>query len=52
MPPHPLNNFEIQTYYQKEPKFKGVYSRNLTKIKVETYMTNLDECESIGNICK
>ena len=22
MPPHPLTNFEIQKYYQKEPKFK------------------------------
>ena len=28
MPPHPLNNFEIQKYYQSEPKFTGVYSRN------------------------
>ena len=28
MPPHPLTNFEIQTYYQNEPKFNGVYSRN------------------------
>ena len=28
MPPHPLNNFEIQKYYQNEPKFNGVYSRN------------------------
>ena len=28
MPPHPLNNFEMQKYYQNEPKFNGVYSRN------------------------
>ena len=29
MPPHPLTNFEIQNYYyQNEPKFNGVYSRN------------------------
>ena len=28
MPPHPLTNFDIQKYYQKEPKFNGVYSRN------------------------
>ena len=28
MPPHPLTNFEIQKYYQNEPKFNGVYSRN------------------------
>ena len=35
MPPHPLTNFEIQKYYQKELKFSDVYSRNnLPKIKV------------------
>ena len=28
MPPHPLTNFKIQKYYQNEPKFNGVYSRN------------------------
>ena len=28
MPPHPLKNFEIQKYYQNEPRFNGVYSRN------------------------
>ena len=28
MPPHPLNNFEIQKYYQNEPKFNGFYSRD------------------------
>ena len=28
MQPHHLNNFEIQKYYQNEPKFNGVYSRN------------------------
>ena len=26
MPPHPLSNFEIQKYYQNEPRFNGVYS--------------------------
>ena len=24
MLPHPLTNFEIQKYYQNEPKFKGL----------------------------
>ena len=24
MPPHPLINFEVQKYYQNEPKFNGV----------------------------
>ena len=28
MPPHPLNNIEIQKYYQNEPRFNGVYLRN------------------------
>ena len=28
MLPHPLTNFEIQKYYQNEPKFNGVSSRN------------------------
>ena len=29
VPPHPLTNFEIQRYYQNEPKFNGVFSRNI-----------------------
>ena len=49
MPPHLLTNFEIQKYYQIEPKFNGVYSRiNLLKIKDGSYVINLDEYESIG----
>ena len=24
---HPWNNFEMQRYYQNEPKFNGFYSR-------------------------
>ena len=49
MPPHLLTNFEIQKYYENEPKFNGIYSRNnLTKIKGGSYIINLDECESIG----
>ena len=48
MPPHPLNNFEIQKY-QNEPRFNGVYSRdNLQKIKDGTYIINLDEYSDIG----
>ena len=31
---YPLTSFEIQTHYQKEPKFNGVYSRdNLPRTK-------------------
>ena len=48
MPPHPLTNFEIQKYYQNQPKFNGVYSRNnSSKIKDGAYIINLDEYESI-----
>ena len=32
---HPLTNFEIQKYYQNEPKFNGVKGRNNVR--------NLDE---------
>ena len=49
MPPHPLTNFEIQKYYENEPKFNGFYSRNnLSKIKDGAYIINLDDYESIG----
>ena len=50
MPPHHLTNFEIQKYYQNEPRLNGVYSRdNLSdEIKGGVYITNLDECSDIG----
>ena len=49
MPPHLLINFEIQKYYQDEPKFNGVYSRNnLCKIKDGTNVISLEEYESVG----
>ena len=43
MSPHPLTNLEIQRYYQNEPRFNGVYSRdNLPdKIKDGTYVVNI-----------
>ena len=48
MLPHPLTNFEIQKYYQNEPRFNGVYSRdNLPKIKHGAYVINLDEYSDI-----
>ena len=44
MPPYPLANFELQKYYQNEPRFNGVYSRNnLLRIKDGAYVINLDE---------
>ena len=50
MPPHPLTNFEISEYYESEPRFNGVYSRdNLPKtIKNGAYVINLDQHASIG----
>ena len=50
MTPHPLKNFEIQAYYQNEPRFNGVYSRdNLRdKIKYGAYVINPDEYSDIG----
>ena len=49
MPPYPLTNFKIQKYYQNEPRFNGVYSRdNLPKIKDGAYVINLDEYSDIG----
>ena len=49
MTPNPLTNFEIQAYYQNEPRFIGVYSRdNLPdKIKDGAYVVNLDEYSDI-----
>ena len=48
--PHPLTNFEIQAYYQNEPRFNGVYSRDnfLHKIKDGAYVINLDKYSDIG----
>ena len=49
MLPHSLTNFEIQKYYQNEPKFYGVYSRNnLPKMKDGAYLINLNENKSVG----
>ena len=46
---HPLTNFEMQKYYQREPRFNGVYSRhNLPKNKDATYVINCDVYFGIG----
>ena len=61
LPPHPLTNFEIQEYYQNEPRFNGVFSRDNmpnnnirpkglgSTVKNGAYVINLDECHDIGN---
>ena len=57
--PHPLTYFEIQKYYQNEPRFNGVFSRdNLpnslrpkglgSAVKNSAYVINLDEYHDIG----
>ena len=50
MKPHPLTNFEIQRYYENEPRFNGVFSRDnlLKKIKNGAYVINLDEHKDTG----
>ena len=50
IPPHPLTNFEIQTYYENEPRFNAVCSRkNLPeKIKDGAYIINLDKYADVG----
>ena len=59
LPAHPLTNFEIQEYYQNEPRFNGVFSRdNLpnnispkglgSAVKNGAYVINLDEYYDIG----
>ena len=49
-PPHTITNFEIQEYYQNDPRFNEVFSRdNLPHtIKNGAYVINLDEYRDIG----
>ena len=46
--PHPLlTNIDIQKFYQNEPNFKGVYSRNnLPNIEDQEYVIKLDDYKS------
>ena len=47
--PHPLTNFEVQKYYQIEPRFNGVYSRyNLPTRNDGAYVINLNEYSDTG----
>ena len=50
MPSDPLTNFQIQKYYQNEPRFNDVFSRNnLPKtIKDGAYVIHLDEYADVG----
>ena len=41
---HPLSNIEITNYFNYEPRFNGIFSRNnLPTIKDGTYVINLDD---------
>ena len=53
LPAHPLTNFEIQEYYQNEPRFNGVFSRDNLRnsIKNGAYVINLDDYHDIGTHC-
>ena len=45
----PFNEFWNTNYYQNEPKFNDVFSRdNIPKIKDGTYIINLDEYSDTG----
>ena len=46
---HPLSNIEITNYFNYEPRFNGVFSRNnLPRIKDGAYVINLDDKNSKG----
>ena len=47
IPPHPLTNFEIQNYYQNEPRFNGICSRARFPKKIKNVI-NLDEYADVG----
>ena len=50
IPQHPLTNFEIKEYYENEPRFNGVYSRDNLPITIKNgvYVINLDEYPNVG----
>ena len=47
---HLLANFKIQKYYENEPRFNGVYSRNNLpeKIKDGAFVINVDQYADVG----
>ena len=53
MLPHPLTNFELEMYYENEPRFNGVFSRNNLPLKIKdgAYIINLDEYADVGTHC-
>ena len=49
IPPHPLTNFEIQNFYQNEPRFNGLNSRNNLLYEKGVYIIKIDEFIVVGN---
>ena len=41
MTPHPLTNVEVQAYYENEPRFIGVYSRDNLPDKIKVVKNNV-----------
>ena len=39
-PPHPLTNFEIQEYYQNEPRFNGFFRRDNLPNRIKKIIGN------------
>ena len=50
IPPHLLTNYEMQKYYQNEPRFNGGYTRdNLPKrMKDGAFIKNLEKYTDVG----
>ena len=50
MPPHALTDFETQKYYQHEPRFNVVFSRDNMPKKIYdgAYVIKLDEYADVG----
>ena len=53
MLPHPLTNFELEMYYENEPRFNGFFSRNNLPLKIKdgAYIINLDKYADVGTHC-
>ena len=43
MPSNPLTNINLEKYYQNEPKFNGVYSRNKVWCISNKYLMSMNQ---------
>ena len=46
----PFNKLQIQKFYQNQPRFNGIYSKDIfpKKVKNEVYVTNFNEYADVG----